>query len=293
MSDIQDWSIPGADGQEVLGTSHSPDAGQPARAVVLLCHGFKGYKDYGFFPLLAESLAGEGFIAHRFNFSHSGMTNQTEKFERPELFERDTWGRQIADIRAVAKALRRAELPGGGFDLPLVWFGHSRGGVAVLLAAWRSLSWDRERRPAGLVVASAPASGYGLGEQALATLRQRGSIESPSSRTGQVLRVGKGWVDEIDARPTDFDPVNAIYKTQCPVLLVHGSADATVPVTAVRTLSGGVDKERVRVHIIQGGSHTFNAPNPMPLDADPPAQAAELIGQVVGFARGVSEQPPG
>jgi len=42
------WSIEGADGQPILGDTHLPEA--PPRGVLVICHGFKGYKDYGFFP---------------------------------------------------------------------------------------------------------------------------------------------------------------------------------------------------------------------------------------------------
>jgi hypothetical protein len=82
---LVDWSLPGSDNELIFGTSHLPAAGRTPVGVVLLCHGFKGYKDYGFFPHLASSLARDGFIAHRFNFSHSGVTPIYETFARIDL----------------------------------------------------------------------------------------------------------------------------------------------------------------------------------------------------------------
>ena len=84
----QQWTIRGAARQPIIGDAHLPQ-GEP-RGAVLIAHGFKGYKDYGMFPRIAAELSGRGLIAHRFNFSHSGMTARTETFERPDLFERDT-----------------------------------------------------------------------------------------------------------------------------------------------------------------------------------------------------------
>ena len=54
---------------------------------MLIAHGFKGYKDYGMFPRLARVAAETGFVAHRFNFSHSGMTDRIATFEHPDLFD--------------------------------------------------------------------------------------------------------------------------------------------------------------------------------------------------------------
>jgi uncharacterized protein len=90
---VLDWTIPGAENQPIYGTTHLPDGshGSP-RSVVIIAHGFKGYKDYGMFPRIAHQCAEAGLVAHRFNFSHSGMTNHIDTFERPDLFERDPAG---------------------------------------------------------------------------------------------------------------------------------------------------------------------------------------------------------
>jgi hypothetical protein len=115
-----EWSIEGSEGEPIIGNAHLPEA--PPGGVVLVAHGFKGYKDYGMFPRIAESLANRGFIAHRFNFSHSGMTGAIETFERPDLFERDTWNpgrhrcRRPRRARGQGVALRPVRsLAGRGF----------------------------------------------------------------------------------------------------------------------------------------------------------------------------------
>ena len=120
MSIYEQWTIPGADGEAILGNVQLPDG--DARGVVVIAHGFKGYKDYGMFPRIAQTAAAAGFIAHRFNFSHSGMTNNTDTFERPDLFERDTWNKQVFDCRAVVEAISNGRLAGGG--LPYLLFEH-------------------------------------------------------------------------------------------------------------------------------------------------------------------------
>jgi acetyl esterase/lipase len=242
--------------------------------VLLIAHGFKGYKDYGFVPRLADDAAACGLIAHRFNFSHSGMTDNIDTFERPDLFERDTWSKQVHDLLAVHRAVTHGKLAGEG--LPIVWFGHSRGGTTCILAAAQAAD-----PPAGIAPTSAPDYCCNLDEQTIAMIKQDGYAVSPSGRTGQQLRIGRQWLDEIEADPDGHDPVKAIAHVHCPILLTHGDEDPTVHVGAAHTLAAA--NERATVHIVQGAQHVFNCPNP--LQGEPPAQTREMIDAVCAFAK--------
>ena len=71
---MSSWQITGADGETILGNTHLP-AGE-AVGTVLLAHGFKGYKDYGMFPVVADAFADAGLITHRFSqecLAHDGL----------------------------------------------------------------------------------------------------------------------------------------------------------------------------------------------------------------------------
>lgn len=281
MPSISDWSIPGYDGQPILGNTHRPQGGQDAAiGVLLICHGFKGYKDYGFFPQLAQAASAavpHALIAHRFNFSHSGMTNRIETFEEPDLFERDTWRKQSSDLRTVIAAVRSGELAGQG--LPIVVFGHSRGGVTALLTAGEP---GVNQLLAAVVTAAAPSACSRLDSGQVEMLRRVGRLPSPSSRTGQTLHVGRIWQDEIDADPTWHDPCRAIAAINRPVLLIHGSDDTTVPLDEARELYRA--QPDARLLVIDGAGHTFNTPNPLPLDLTPPPETQQMIEAACGFA---------
>jgi pimeloyl-ACP methyl ester carboxylesterase len=261
------WTIDGADGQVIIGQ---------ACGVLLIAHGFKGYKDYGFMPRLAADAAAAGLIAHRFNFSHSGMTDNIDTFERADLFERDTWSKQVFDLLAVHQAVRDGRLAGKG--LPIVWFGHSRGGTTCILAAAQV-----GEGLAGIAPTSAPDSCCNFDERTIAIMKQDGFVVSPSGRTGQQLRVGRMWLDEIEADPDGHDPIKAIAKVRCPIQLVHGDEDPTVPVTAAHRL-GAAAGGRAQALIVAGAQHTFNCANP--LEGEPPMQTRVMIDAVCGFARG-------
>lgn len=293
MSDdptIQHWSIPGAEGQPIFGSTHLPLSTTATRGVMLICHGFKGYKDYGFLPWLAHAAARQGFIAHRFNFSHSGMTQNPQTFERPDLFERDTWGKQIHDLQTAAAASASGQLPGGATaDRPQVWFGHSRGGVAIILAAARvfdGAGMPGTPKPVGLIPVAAPDAAMRLDPDQIDRLKRRGYLESPSVRTGQALRIGKPWFDEIEQDPQAFDPLLCIARVRCPVLLLHGDRDTTVSVDASHRLAAAAG-QRASLRILPGGSHTFASPNPLPLDQTPPPLCMDVINAACDFAAGL------
>ena len=286
---MQDWTIPGSGDQPIFGTTHLPADGVSTKGVVLLCHGFKGYKDYGFMPHLAQAIAGQGLIAHRFNFSHSGITQDYATFARPDLFERDTWGKQIHDLQTVAAAAASGKLPGETTNqIPMIWFGHSRGGFTVLLTAARVFEGHSQTgvpQPAGIVAAATPQDACSLDDDQMHRLRHRGYLESPSSRTGQVLRIGKAWLEEIEGNPKGFDPLYAIGQIPCPVLLVHGNGDQTVPVDTSRNLAHAAQNPVLKE--IAGASHTFHARNPLPLDQEQPPLTRQMIDLVCDFAVGM------
>ncbi|MCC7203983.1 MAG: hypothetical protein IT441_02805 [Phycisphaeraceae bacterium] len=289
-----DWTLAGSDDQPILGTTHLPAEPLPGRGVMIICHGFKGYKDYGFFPLLAESAAQRGLLAVRFNFSHSGMDNapvaskRSDRFDRPDLFERDTWSRQVHDLRQVTDAVRHGRLPGVDRpNLTVIYFGHSRGGITALLTAAGMGGVQGDIRLSGaiaaVITASAPDTACNLSEPEKSTLRRHGRLESLSSRTGQMLHVGVAWLQEIEADPAAFDPCRAAAALTCRLLVIHGDADTTVPHLAAEHLAQAAGP-RASTRIIPGASHTFNAPNPLPHDAIPPPATARMIDAACDFA---------
>ncbi|MEM9753170.1 MAG: hypothetical protein AAF916_07265 [Planctomycetota bacterium] len=280
-----DWELPGAEGETIFGTAHFPEA-EP-RGVLLIAHGFKGYKDYGLLPMLADRAAKAGFIAHRFNFSHSGVTPNFETFERAELFERDTWMKQRFDLCAVGRAAQNGLLHNGAghpVDLPQVWFGHSRGGVSCLLAAaYLADSGNEQVVPSGVVTAGSPHVCCSLSDADRTTLLEAGRLLSPSGRTGEDLYVGKAWLEEQLADPAAHDPYRAAGRYPGPRLILHGTGDATVPVASAHAYDDAVGG-RGRLVLIEGASHVFDAPNPLPLDAEPPTTTQTLIEETLAFA---------
>ena len=271
---VHPWRIEGAKGEVVSGVAHVP-AGEPIGCVVL-CHGFKGYKEYGFFPRICDLLEGEGLIAHRFNFSHSGMTEILEIFERTDLFEANTWNRQVEDVQAVVEAIADARIPGHG--LPLILAGHSRGGTTVLLSVGRGVVRD----VSGLITIAAPAECNQLSVDDAETLRSGGSLASPSSRTGQTLHVGAEWLLEQDEDPAAHSISDLAAAITVPALVIHGEDDPTVPAANARTIASRLSGN-TELHLIPGANHVLNTPNPLSPDARTPAALESAVDAIAAF----------
>lgn len=263
----------------ISGTTHLVD-GTP-RGVLLIAHGFKGYKDYGFIPRLAERVASEGVIAHRFNFSHSGMTHGHGHFD-PDLFRQDTWNRQVEDVLAVMQAVKDGTLEGGG--RPQVLFGHSRGGVTAILAAGRWADDPRMAMLRGVITAASPAHAGRLEDAQRDAFLRDGYIDSPSARTGQALRVDAGWLREQQADPEGHDLATQAGRVRVPVGIIHGLADTSVSPDDAVFLAEAVG-ERAIMRLIHECDHVFNTANPSNPETPPSPQRQEMEQIVVDLCK--------
>ena len=54
------------------------------KPIIIFCHGFKGYKDWGAWNLVAEAFSKAGFLFLKFNFSHNGGTLE-QPIDFPDL----------------------------------------------------------------------------------------------------------------------------------------------------------------------------------------------------------------
>src|SRR5712691_1921649 len=93
---------------EILVDVRSGGRSSPRPAVVVL-HGFKGFKDWGMFPPLAERLARAGFTAVTLNLSGSGVDDAGE-FSLPERFAHNTFTAELTDLGRAVDALAQGEL---------------------------------------------------------------------------------------------------------------------------------------------------------------------------------------
>jgi pimeloyl-ACP methyl ester carboxylesterase len=241
------FTIESEEGLPIRGSISVPER---PRALVIAVHGFKGFMDWGFFPWLAQRFGQHRLAVCRFNMSRSGIGDDPESFDRLDLFERDTYSIELADLRRVV-AHAQEQLPG----LPTVLLGHSRGGgIAVLGAA------DVPNLRA--VIAWSPISRCdNWDEGTLHDLRTRGYIEVVNQRTKQVMRISRDVLEDFEANRERLDIVRATEALRVPLLVVHGGKDDSVPVSSGRLLADRASDGSLLM--IERASHTFNAIHPL------------------------------
>ncbi|MCK4236906.1 MAG: hypothetical protein KAX38_07285, partial [Candidatus Krumholzibacteria bacterium] len=79
--------------------------------LIIVCHGFLGYKGWGFFPYLSEHLAVSGFHVLTISFSMNGIDEETGLFTRPEELARNTVTTEISDLRRTCLFARGRTFP--------------------------------------------------------------------------------------------------------------------------------------------------------------------------------------
>lgn len=244
----------------------SPNVGGSGAAVVV-CHGFKGFKDWGFFPFASRTLASQlNCPVISFNFSGSGIGDDLETFSEIDAFGHNTFSFEVADLFAVLDGLKSGRL--GDVALPAVdrvgVLGHSRGGVATILSGERTdvvalATWAAIASPMRYA-----ASFEGL--------KPGDYVEIANSRTGQILPLYMDVVDDLEANAERFDLEASLRRSMVPLLVVHGTADPTVSPDDAKRLASAAPG--IQLAFIEGAGHTFEVGHPF---AGPSPELTEAL----------------
>ena len=237
----------------------SAEAGRLASSVIVVCHGFKGFKDWGFFPYLAESLARHtGATVVSFNFSGSGIGPDLENFTDLEGFAHNTFSREVSDLEAILDGVRAGRL--GTVDLvppeSVGVIGHSRGAAAAIIVS-------AARPEVGAVVTWAGiGSVFRYEDWFIQSLGDGDTMEILNARTGQRLPLHRDVLDDLLLNRASLDMESAAGRLGPALLIIHGTADEAVPVAEAFSLHSAAGAAELA--IIEGAGHTMDASHPFP-----------------------------
>ncbi|MBL0387615.1 alpha/beta fold hydrolase [Tumebacillus sp. ITR2] len=229
-------------GQELVGVMHHGQ-GEGPHPCLIVCHGFAGTKVGGSrrFVEFGRYAAERNVSIFRFDFAGSGDSEG-------DLIDL-TLDRELDDLEAAVRAI--SALP--SVDSSRVGVvGHCMGAVTALRAAsrnpeiWRTIAWapftdlsDTMRRL--------------IGEDAMSVLEE--GDEADFLYQDQLFTAGPKILDYA----TDLDMVQEVSRITHPLLIIHGTEDATVPLSAVEELMTKIaDTPGLkRLDVIEGGHHSF------------------------------------
>ncbi len=252
--------------------------GKP-KPVVIFNHGFKGFKDWGPFNIVAKQFAAAGFVFIKMNFSHNGVTREhPTEFVDLEAFARNTFSTELDDTGVLINALfaGSAPVPAREMDLNrLFLMGHSRGGAMAILKANED---DRIKKLA--TWAAVNHLGIWYSKEEMAYWKTAGRIYVENARTGQKMPMDYTLAEDYLTNTARLDVPAAVKNMQIHMLAIHGSADPTVPVSAVHEMKKW--NPDIEVKIIEGADHVFGATHPWGKD-DLPEHMRQVVDLTVDF----------
>jgi pimeloyl-ACP methyl ester carboxylesterase len=213
------------------------------KPVVIFCHGYKGYKDWGAWNLAAETFAKNNLFLVKFNFSHNGGTVENPiDFPDLDAFGENNFTLELADSEDVINwILQNKELKEEINNTNITLIGHSRGGgIATIKASenskitnlitWSSVSDFGSRFPKGEV---------------LEQWRKDGISYILNSRTHQKMPHLYQFYQNFKNNEERLTIKNTVKKLTIPHLIIHGENDLVVPPQEAKSLHAWNPKSKL------------------------------------------------
>ena len=250
------FALPVGEGLTLRGNWHADETKGTKQPILLFCHGFKGFKDWGSFPYAADALARRGIVTIRFNFSCNGVGESLDRFDELEKFGINTYAREQADLTALWEAIRSKQLPLPDFadKQKLYVLGHSKGGAdAILFGAGHP-------DVSGIITWNGVADVNLFDENLRSRIEQEGVGYVLNARTGQNMPITRVVIEDVDNNKEAYDLLKKVAAMKQPLCIIQGRSDAARLVKAAEQLKHA--DEDAELHWIEGADHTFNTRHP-------------------------------
>ena len=195
-----------------------------SKNLVVFCHGFKGFKDWGCWNLVANLFAENGFKFLKFNFSHNGGTlDDPLNFTDLQSFSLNNYSVELNDLQRVIDYIILNNYNSKYEQIYIV--GHSRGaGIACLstvnnplikkLVSWAGVSDFRDRLPKA---------------KELEKWKDNKIRYISNSRTNQEMPVSIQFYNDFIENESKLSIKTALLNYSGKFLACYGSLDQVVP----------------------------------------------------------------
>lgn len=229
------------------------------KPMILFVHGFKGFKDWGHFNLIADWFAENGFVYCKFNLSHNGTTPQDPvNFVDLEAFGNNNFSIELNDLGSIIDYITGPDsgIPESEVDKKnLFMIGHSRGGGLTILKAAED---PRVKAIATWAAIGDIASMWP--KEIIQQWEKNGVYFVENSRTNQNMPLYYQLVVDFKKHRDRLDIPAAATRINCPWLICHGTEDETVPFNMAVNLKS--QNSMAELFMIEGASHTFDGAHP-------------------------------
>ena len=236
-------------GEQLHGVIRVPEGNGKFPAVVI-CHGFDSNKDNEFIFSLWDNISRAGFVCMRFDFTGHG--------ESKGSFRDFTITQEIRDVKNAVELLKTSGVVN---EKKIFLIGHSLGASVAILAA------SEEKIKAVVAISG------------IARLDDFISSKFSEHQIAEWKRKGYVQFYDFDELSTELlkdiekhDILSAAGRLKCPLLIMHGTDDTSVPSENAKEIFYHA-KDIRKLELIEGADHRFTAP----------AHREELISMITGF----------
>lgn len=228
------------------------------KPILIFCHGYKGFKDWGAWNIMAKTFADSGFYFIKFNFSHNGGTvEQPIDFPDLEAFGNNNLTKELDDLETVINWIcENTDLKTNANTNNISLLGHSRGGGIVSIKA------EEDPRIKN-IISLAGVSDYKVrfpSGQLLEQWKQEGVMFVENGRTKQQMPHYFQFFEDFIANENRLNIERAVSNLKIPHLIIHGSNDISVSVEEAKTLHQWNPNSALK--IIEGTNHVFGTSHP-------------------------------
>ncbi|GAA0872612.1 alpha/beta hydrolase [Gangjinia marincola] len=232
-------------------TQHQP--------VIIFCHGYKGFKDWGCWDVMATAFAKAGFFFLKFNFSHNGGTmDQPIDFPDLDAFAQNNYTQELIDLGDVIDMAYAENFPHADkIDTSTITLiGHSRGGGITLIKA------KEDSRVTSLITLASVADykeRFPKGE-ALKQWRENGVFYVKNGRTKQQMPHKYQFYTDFIEHEERLTISRAAKKLKIPYLIIHGTNDPTVSFSSAEKIHEWAKNSEL--YPIENANHVFGSSHP-------------------------------
>ncbi len=234
------------------------DSSKKQMPIVIFCHGFKGFKDWGGFNLIANYFANNNFACLKFNFTHNGTTaTEPSKFIALENFATNTFAKEMQDLQAIEHLIISELVNKASLDLNKIYLiGHSKGGVSALLHIAHNNSAIKK-----IITWCTPIDFFRFFNKDYKTKWKENGVQYViNSRTGEKMPLALSVLEDYENNLEFYDVAKALSKIKIPYLIIHGKDDESVNINHAHDLKKA--SKNSDLVIIPNAGHTFNMTHP-------------------------------
>lgn len=278
MEILRNKILHGSNGKPILWDAFWISTALPKELVVFV-HGFKGFKDWGCWDLVAKRFAEAGFVFVKFNFSHNGTTPEDPiAFGDLEAFGQNNYSKEQKDLGLVIDFLTSAQslIPSAELNTKqLHLVGHSRGGGAVLLKAAAD-----QRVSKVSAWAAISSTNRSWTEEQVQKWKEDGVAYVMNGRTKQNMPLYYQLYEDFVQNQQQLNIEQAVKTMKQDLHIVHGTDDPAVPFTAALEIQSW--KPSASLLKIEGANHVFGGKHPW-LAEELPTDLKRVVDETVRF----------